>query len=112
MGNPSKTRLPPIRVAADLPSALQPWLEPKHESLKGTWWLAEFFPKLPWRSDSSYRCPEFGLGRHRRIPDKALIHESVLRRIRDDERYRPPNFPSAFLDKIRELADVPETMPF
>ena len=91
---------------------VRPWLEPKHESLKGLWWLAEFFPKLPWQDGSSGWLPEFGLGRHRQIPDKALIHKSVLLRIREDKSYLPPNFPTAFLDKIRKRADVPESLPF
>jgi uncharacterized protein (DUF2235 family) len=90
----------------------KPWLEPKHESLKGRWWLAEFIPKVPWRRRSGCRCFELGGGHPRHIPDKALIHRSVLLRIQEDKSYVPPNFPSDFLDKIRTLTDVPDSLPF
>jgi len=51
-----------------------------------------------------------GLGRHRHIPDNALIHKSTLLRIRETA-YAPPNFSEAFLQKVRELAEVPESLP-
>jgi hypothetical protein len=109
------------------------WADPKHESLTGWWWLAEFFPKFVWRQVSS---PDFkgssgtrntppqrethysrtlavGLGRYRHIETGALIHNSTLLRIRKLElAYAPPNFPKAFLEKVRAREDVGESLPF
>jgi hypothetical protein len=102
-------RLEKIRTRT--PPSLCPWKDPQHESLTPLWWLAEFFPKLRWQSGSSYRVPQMGLGRHRFIHDKALIDKSALLRIREI-RYAPPNFSDAFLEKVRGLSEVPETLPF
>lgn len=65
-----------------------------HESLKGIWVLAEFYPKMffdpadDWRK--KYRANLFS---RRFIPvlPKPLIHESVFLRIRQDPSYRPEN---------------------
>jgi hypothetical protein len=40
------------------------------------------------------------------LPDGAWLHESVLRRIREMP-YRPKNLPSAVMDQILWLPDVP-----
>jgi uncharacterized protein (DUF2235 family) len=87
----------------------RPWDEPQHESLKGLWWLAEFFPKLPRDHESGRLSPRIGLGRHRRLPDGSLLHKSTLLRIRETE-YSPPNLPADFLEKVRQLAVVPEVL--
>ncbi len=89
----------------------RPWLEPQHESLTPLWWLAEFFPKLPYRP-GRLRWPRIGLGRHRHIPQGELLHKSTLLRIREKPGYAPPNFSRPYLEKIRGLTVVPETMPF
>ena len=109
------------------------WTDPQHESLTGLWWLAEFFPKFVWRQDPLPRHTEpsetsnvphhseahysrtlaVGLGQYRHIETGALIHESTLLRIRKiDLAYAPPNFPKAFLEKIRAREDVVESLPF
>jgi uncharacterized protein (DUF2235 family) len=93
------------------PPPQHPWKEPQHESLTPLWWLAEFFPKLRWYPTLSRRLPTLGLGRRRSIQDQALIHQSTLLRIRETN-YAPPNFSKAFLEKIRRLPEVPETLPF
>lgn len=92
----------------------RPWTEPQHESLKGMWWLAEFFPKLQRVGQGRLKLPRLGLGRHRIIPDKAMIHRSTLLRIREVAGYSPPNFSEEFLEKIRALQseEVPEALPF
>jgi hypothetical protein len=95
-----------------LPVPERPWAEPAHESLTPLWWLAEFVPKFP-PGRSGLRLPRLGLGRHRSIPRGALIDQSTLLRIRDREtNYAPPNFPKLFLEKIRALTHVPETLQF
>jgi uncharacterized protein (DUF2235 family) len=89
------------------------WAEPQHESLKGAWWPAEFFPKLVWRADLRRRVPQIGLGRHRHIKDGALMHKSILLRIRDNDLcYAPSNFSESFIKKVRELEELPETLPY
>jgi uncharacterized protein (DUF2235 family) len=108
------------------------WADPKHESLTGWWWLAEFFPKFVWRqvaspdfkgpsgtrnaspqSEAHYsRTLAVGLGQYRNIEAGALIHRSTLLRIRKlDLAYGPPNFPKAFLEKVRAREDVGESLP-
>lgn len=88
----------------------QAWIEPQQESLKGCWWIAEFFPKLVYHSTDGKRRPHIGLGRRRRIPVGAQLHASVCLRIRDKQNpeYSPPNLPAALLEKIRtEPANSP-----
>jgi uncharacterized protein (DUF2235 family) len=98
-------------VLARTPPATAPWLERQHESLQGAWWLAEFFPKRVWLSAERRRSWQIGMGRHRTILNDARIDQSVLRRIRETA-YKPPNFPNAFIDKIKALEDLPESYPF
>ncbi|HKV77890.1 MAG TPA: di-heme-cytochrome C peroxidase [Candidatus Sulfotelmatobacter sp.] len=78
-----------------------PLTENQHESLKGAWWLAEFWPKI-----FSYPVPVAGLadpkwmrgirinlGRARTIPNGVHIHQSVLDRIHGVQGYKPKNLP-------------------
>jgi uncharacterized protein (DUF2235 family) len=85
-----------------------PWLEPKHESLTKSWWLAEFFPKRVYdhRTWKKRFWPRIGRGRYRTIPDGARLHDSTLKRIRGDNRYNPPNLPSSLVAKIRSGEEV------
>jgi uncharacterized protein (DUF2235 family) len=53
---------------------------PSHESLKGAWWLAEFFFKRHYNWDTRKWERRFNLGRRRTIPKGSLIHESVFLR--------------------------------
>ncbi len=78
----------------------QPWLQPQHESLSGAWWLLELV-----RNPSSP-------GRHRIVPDGALIDKSTLLRIREKPGYSPPNLSKNFLDTVRGLSAVPEMLPY
>ncbi len=91
----------------------QPWAEPKHESLWGPWWVAEFFPKMTWRSKLGISLPAVGLGRHRKVPKDALIDQSTLLRIRDDNlNYSPHNLSERFLDEVRKLSEIPDAKPY
>ena len=69
-----------------------------HRSLKWLWWILEFVPKrTKWR-EGPYRLSVLGfylpLGEPRAIPEGALIHRSVLDRMKDGKtRYRPVNLP-------------------
>jgi uncharacterized protein (DUF2235 family) len=93
------------------PPPAAPWREPSHESLTLLWWPAEFFPKLSWRSNHARRVPEVGLGRHRVIHEKALLHQSTLVRIQETT-YAPPNMSPRFLAQVRALPEVPDVLPF
>ncbi len=71
-------------------------LEPQHESLTVKWWPAEFVPKWRWQKDTGQKVLQIGLGRHRTLPDDAVLHESVFRRmLLMQPSYRPPNLPVA-----------------
>lgn len=97
------------KYRATAPSAI--WLEPQHESLKGAWWLAEYFPKKYWSPVTRTRSIGLGMGRSRTIPAGALLDKSALLRIREMS-YSPPNFAPAFLAKVRSLPIVPDTLAF
>jgi hypothetical protein len=99
------------RVVERTPPCTFPWKEQQHESLTPLWWPAEFFPKRVWNSTSRSYHWAIGEGRHRKVLDGALLHESTLRRIRDI-RYSPENLTSAFLQKVRNLDDVPKYLPY
>jgi uncharacterized protein (DUF2235 family) len=81
-------------------SVPEPWLEDQHESLEGAWWMAEYLRN--WKNP----------GRHRFVLDGALMDNSTLRRIQEKTGYSPPNLSQGFLDRVRGLVDVPETLPY
>lgn len=77
--------------------APDPTTKNQHESLHGWWWLGEVWPKVVhietahgiWR-----RSIRVNFGRRRRIPENALIHESVKQRLANpDLHYLPSNLP-------------------
>jgi uncharacterized protein (DUF2235 family) len=107
------------RAILQRPSSLSPqwtqesWADMKHESLTLRWWPAEFFPKLRALSrERPIRVPMLGLGRHREVEKNALIHETILKRIRLDHSYEPPNLSKQFIRAVRALPIVPEVMPY
>ncbi|KAF2087528.1 hypothetical protein K490DRAFT_23539, partial [Saccharata proteae CBS 121410] len=59
------------------------------------WNLMEYFPfrRMDLCPDGSWKCISWPLpkGEPRDVPDDAVIHNSVLRRIEGDETYRPGN---------------------
>jgi hypothetical protein len=86
-----------------------PWKDEQHESLTALWWIAEFVPKWSWQEGR--RKLRINRGRPRWIPATALIHKSSLLRLRET-KYRPKNFSEAFVQKVLDLRDVPETLSF
>lgn len=84
----------------------------QHESLRGPWWLLEFFPKLVWNAKIRCKLPQLGLGRHRIILDNEMIHRSTLRRIKNNSAYRPPNMSAEFIESVMQLATFPEAMAY
>src|SRR5262249_6465188 len=67
------------------PPPARPWLEPKHESLTPLWWPAEFVPKWHRAAGSDIPIPRIGMGRHRTIPNGALMDRSTLLRVRESD---------------------------
>jgi hypothetical protein len=92
------------------PPSAAPWDDPQHESLTLLWWPAELFPKIR-RRPGSWPRPRLGLGRHREVHAGAPIDWSALLRIRETS-YSPPNLNSEFLNKVRNLEQVPDSMPY
>jgi hypothetical protein len=92
------------------PAAANPWAELAHESLNAKWKIAEYYPKRRRTKDgkTTYRLNK---GRARTIRDGARIDQSALRRVRAGN-YLPRNFPERFIDKIKSLQDVPDSLPF
>jgi uncharacterized protein (DUF2235 family) len=99
-------------VLERFPSSSKPYLDDQHESLTMPWWPAEFFPKLQWRSAKGRRSLAVGLGRGRRILPGALIDQSALHRLRERSDYRPRNMSSPFVERVRNLAEVPASFPY
>ena len=86
---------------ADILGGKAPYVAPdpvtrnQHESLKGSWWIAEFWPKqirreiAPGKWQKSIRL---NLGRRRWISEDAQIHESVATRLNETNlAYKPSN---------------------
>jgi uncharacterized protein (DUF2235 family)/mono/diheme cytochrome c family protein len=89
-----------------------------HKSLRGFWWLGEFWPKLYYYpiivagqvTPQWKRGITINLGRARVIQPGAHIHQSVLDRMRDVTEYRPPNLPGQYVveqESVCELAPRP-----
>src|SRR5262249_18274178 len=87
---------------ADLLGHKPPYVAPdprgrQHESLQGSWWIAEFWPKIVHRQDNSGQWQSrvwFNLGRHRFIMPRCVVHPSVEERINANLGYQPPNLPA------------------
>lgn len=71
---------------------------PLHPSLRGLWWVPEFIPKMYYDPRDGYRKKlMIPLGRRRWISEGSILHDSVLKRMRDTEmRYQPPNIPRQY----------------
>ena len=81
-------------------------LDPKHESLVGLWWLAEFFPKVAFNRRLKLNLPRFGLGRSRSIPKGALIDIAALKRLTApglNPPYNPPNITPQFRSRAKDI---------
>jgi uncharacterized protein (DUF2235 family) len=69
----------------------------QHESLRGSWWIAEFWPKVVHKQDASGRWRKsirVNLGSRRWIADRPVVHESVEQRLANTNvLYKPSNLP-------------------
>jgi uncharacterized protein (DUF2235 family) len=102
-------KLDPTKVK-DVLGALDPYVAPNpegelHKSLHGWWWLGEIWPKafsypspVPGKSEPKWkRGITLNLGRSRKIPLGAHIHQSVFDRIHNVPGYKPSNLPEQFV---------------
>lgn len=74
-------------------------LAPSHQSTTGFWHTLEFLPRKQWDSNAQpQRLRWFlpNLYRRRRIPEGAVLHESVQMRLTEDNSYHPSNLPQCY----------------
>jgi uncharacterized protein (DUF2235 family) len=89
------------------------WDDPSHDSLTTKWKPAEYVKKPVWNPATKGYERKAGNRTPRHISDDALLHRSVLLRLRSGAvSYSPPNISDAFRSRVRALDDVPETMPY
>jgi uncharacterized protein (DUF2235 family) len=71
-----------------------------HQSLRGAWWILEYIPKSAKYREWPARRTHFGFyipdAEPRVIPEGAVIHESVVKRMDALPEYRPVNMPAKF----------------
>jgi uncharacterized protein (DUF2235 family) len=95
------------------PPIAKPWLEKKHNSLRAVWWwLLEFFPKIHFNTQKGRKEIRLNLFRSRKLLDGELLHESTLRRLKEDDDYKPAAISRAFRKYVRGLTAIPPTLPY
>ena len=71
-----------------------------HNSLTGAWWLLEFLPKSAKYREWPKRQVYFGFyipdAEPRVIPEGAVVHELVVKRMAEVKDYRPVNLPEKY----------------
>jgi uncharacterized protein (DUF2235 family) len=82
-----------------------------HTSLSGAWWILEYIPKADTYKEWPARQSRFGFyipdAEPRFIPEGALIHDSVLKRMAAVPEYRPINLPARY--DTAPMPDGPST---
>jgi hypothetical protein len=70
----------------------KPKSSPIHKSLKGLWWALEALPHIFYDKDLGEELHRIPFGAWRKIPDGALVHSSVVQRLKDHgSEYSPKN---------------------
>jgi len=101
------------RAGADAEADLNAvWRQPVHESLSGAWWLLELFPKPTYDWQKRQRGIRVNFGRHRFVRPGDVLHRSLVKRIREDPNYTPPNLDEAFINRIRNETGEPIDTPY
>ncbi len=70
-----------------------------HNSTEGLWHALEWLPRKQWDHDSDpERLRWFPPNRYRRrtLPEGAVLHESVAKKLEEDSSYRPRNLPQLY----------------
>jgi uncharacterized protein (DUF2235 family) len=68
--------------------------QPIHTSLKGAWWILEFFPHSYYDFVSKKKKWSIPFGSSRVIPPNSVFHETVWQKLSIDPSYRPKNLPA------------------
>jgi len=101
------------RVLTKVTPSNQPWADRKHNSLTPLWWPAEFFPKLAYQRRLKLRLPRLNLFRRRYVPDGAVLHKSLLDRMRESSiDYSPRNLSVAFRTMVRNLPTITDDLTY
>jgi uncharacterized protein (DUF2235 family) len=85
-----------------------------HNSLRGFWWLGEFWPKrhfysvpVPGQAAPKWKSSiRLNLARRRTIPEGAHLHQSVFDRMRDQPEYRPKKLPQQYAVEPETACEV------
>src|SRR5207237_553168 len=95
------------RVLTKVTPSVRPWADRKHNSLKLQWWPAEFFPKLAYQRRLKFRLPRLNLFRPRYVPNGAVLHKTLLDRMRESStNYSPPSLSAAFRTMVRDRLTI------
>lgn len=90
--------------------AVPAFVGPMHNSLTSSWWLLEFLPKSArfkeWPARKSFLGFYIPGGEPRLIPEGAVIHESVIKRMEALANYSPINLPRTYqVEPIPAMVD-------
>lgn len=88
------------KARAIVTSISEPHLKDQNKSLTAAWYPGEIFPKIVRKKKERkgkepkwVSRPYVNLGRNRFVWKNIVLHESVIKRIKDREDYRPKNLP-------------------
>ncbi len=79
-----------------------------HDSLTLAWWPLELFPHKFYDGDGDRHWNFSPMAHRRKVPDGALLHPSLLARLKADPQYQPPNL---IRKLILPLSESPVPMP-
>lgn len=89
------------------------WADPIHNSLVGPWHLAEHWRKRVWNFERKKYEWKAGKYTPRTVPENALIHLSLLERLKSDSLgYAPINIAPQFRVHVKTLQTLPEVLPY
>lgn len=81
----------------------KPASSPVHKSLKGMWWALEVLPHIYYDKKRHREQRRIPLASWRQLPDGALVHESVVQRLKNpDLEYAPKNLDPACLSQLKD----------
>jgi uncharacterized protein (DUF2235 family) len=73
---------------------------PIHHSLNKNWWPLEVLPHRFYDKDDAKEKWRIPLGVRRHIPPGALVHPTVVERMKNHPEYAPPNLPASDLTRL------------
>ncbi|HVZ81324.1 MAG TPA: DUF2235 domain-containing protein [bacterium] len=86
-----------VKALFEAPNAAPDPAGKLHVSLTGFWWILEFIPKRYFDFKEKVYRFKLPLAQPRFIQEGALVHESVIKRMKDPKsRYKPVNLPENY----------------